>query len=122
MADRVIGFVPHLSPVTGTNRGHCPEREEKRREEESRGEKTDATWSRQGGWHVNDGARERWEKAYPGLDIEAQLRRMDAWLRANPAKARYRNWERFVTGWLSREGAGGTVDTRAIPSDVYARS
>lgn len=67
---------------------------------------------------MNDGARERWEKAYPGLDIEAQLRRMDAWLRANPAKARYRNWERFVTGWLSREQ--GVLPPQVSDDDMAA--
>ena len=39
--------------------------------------------------------------AYPDQDIPNQINRMTAWLIANPNK-RYKNYKRFIQGWLSR--------------------
>ena len=41
--------------------------------------------------------------AYPDQDIPMQINRMTAWLIANPNK-RYKNYRRFIQGWLSRAG------------------
>lgn len=41
--------------------------------------------------------------AYPDRDIPLQVNRMTAWLIANPDK-RYKNYRRFIQGWLSRAG------------------
>lgn len=43
----------------------------------------------------------RWEKAYPKLDVDGELTRMELWYEDNPKK-RKRNPHRFITGWLSR--------------------
>jgi len=40
--------------------------------------------------------------AYPDQDIPAQIRRMTAWLMANP-KRRPKDYKRFIQGWLARE-------------------
>lgn len=40
--------------------------------------------------------------AYPDVNIPVQVNRMTAWLIANPNK-RYKNYKRFIQGWLSRE-------------------
>ena len=42
-----------------------------------------------------------WTKAYPAVDILMELRRMAAWLIANP-KNRKSNYVRFITNWLTR--------------------
>lgn len=39
--------------------------------------------------------------AYPDQDLPMQINRMTAWLIANPQK-RYKNYQRFIQGWLSR--------------------
>jgi len=39
--------------------------------------------------------------AFPDQDIPMQINRMTAWLIANPNK-RYKNYKRFIQGWLSR--------------------
>ena len=39
--------------------------------------------------------------AYPGIDIEAHLARMESWLYANPRR-RPRNQARFIANWLNR--------------------
>ena len=59
--------------------------------------------------------KERWGEAYPAVDLDMQLSRMDAWLRANPAKAKRKLWERFVTNWLSRsQDRGGDIKSNPI--------
>ncbi len=40
--------------------------------------------------------------AYPDQDIPAQIRRMTAWLMANP-KRKHKDYKRFIQGWLARE-------------------
>ena len=40
--------------------------------------------------------------AYPDQDIPAQIRKMTAWLMANP-KRKHKDYKRFIQGWLARE-------------------
>ncbi len=42
-------------------------------------------------------------KAYPNVLIDCEVEKMRAWLKANPSKARKKNWKRFVHGWISRQ-------------------
>lgn len=42
-----------------------------------------------------------WEVAFPTLDIDAELTRIELWYDQNPRK-RKRDVKRFITGWLSR--------------------
>jgi len=49
-----------------------------------------------------------WEKVYPACKVDAELKKMIAWLRANPDKKKTR-YKRFINGWLARvQDAGGT--------------
>lgn len=41
--------------------------------------------------------------AFPGLDVEATIRKADAWCVANPERAPRTRHARFVNSWLSRE-------------------
>jgi hypothetical protein len=45
-----------------------------------------------------------WEQSYPDVDVvDILLKRMPAWLDANPAKAHKKQWKRFIVNWLSRQ-------------------
>jgi hypothetical protein len=44
---------------------------------------------------------EKWQKAYPAVDVLSELRRMEAWASANPVN-RKSNWQRFIVNWLTR--------------------
>lgn len=44
---------------------------------------------------------QRWDEAYRGLDVDAELARAETWYAANP-KRRKRNHLRFITNWLAR--------------------
>lgn len=46
---------------------------------------------------------EAWRVAYPGLDVEAEVRRAGAWLDANPGRRKTaRGCPRFLVAWLGR--------------------
>ena len=49
---------------------------------------------------------DRWKETFPAVDVEQELREMELWAAANPAK-RKSNWFRFITNWLSREQERG---------------
>ena len=46
-----------------------------------------------------------WESCYPDVDVvDCLLKKMPAWLDGNPNRAsKYKNWKRFIVGWLSRQ-------------------
>ena len=47
---------------------------------------------------------ETWTEAYPAVDIRQELRKMIAWLEANPQRRKTRRGiDRFICIWLSRE-------------------
>lgn len=55
-----------------------------------------------GEWEgISQDTQNRWAKAYPAVDLDAELAAMVAWVFANP-KNRKSNWERFITHWLKK--------------------
>jgi hypothetical protein len=50
---------------------------------------------------VSEEQMQRWELAYPKLDVDGELTRIELWYDINPKK-RKRNPHRLITGWLSR--------------------
>ncbi len=60
---------------------------------------------------------EKWQKAYPAVDVLSELRRMEAWASANPVN-RKSNWQRFVVNWLTRaQDRAGRGGTRTSPPE-----
>lgn len=72
-------------------------------------------WSATGGFSgITEEDKEEWEEAYPACDVPRQLAEMNQWLKSNPAKAKKKQWRRFVTGWLSRsQESGGDLRGKA---------
>jgi hypothetical protein len=68
------------------------------------------TWSADAGWSgITPRDRMEWAAAYPACELDTELARATAWLRANPTKAHKSNWRKFLVGWLSRsQDRGGT--------------
>ena len=52
--------------------------------------------------------------AYPDQDIAAQIRKMTAWLMANP-KRRHKDYKRFIQAWLAREERKENAHGREYP-------
>lgn len=60
---------------------------------------------------------EKWQQAYPAVDVLSELRRMEAWASANPVN-RKSNWQRFIVNWLTRaQDRAGRAGPRAGPPD-----
>lgn len=50
---------------------------------------------------ISDAQMRSWEEAFPKLDIDSELTRIELWYNQNPKK-RKRRVTRFITCWLSR--------------------
>ncbi|MBN1404172.1 MAG: hypothetical protein JW942_06890 [Opitutales bacterium] len=72
-------------------------------------------WSVSDGWQNVEGCISGWEEAFPACDIRRQLASMDAWLRANPQRARKSNWPRFIVNWLTKQQDRGG-DVQSVPT------
>ena len=46
---------------------------------------------------------EKWAQAYPQVEIEQELLKMDCWLEANPSRRKTkRGMPKFINSWLNR--------------------
>ena len=61
----------------------------------------------------------RWARAYPAVDVEAEVLRAAAWVEANPAN-RKSNYLRFITNWLSRAQDRAPRVANAVGAATYA--
>lgn len=61
-----------------------------------------------------------WRETYPAVDVEQELRRMIAWLEANPNKRKTRRGiERFINSWLARtQDSGGSKGQKEVSEPV----
>lgn len=61
-----------------------------------------------------------WRETYPAVDVEQELRRMIAWLEANPSKRKTRRGiERFINSWLARtQDSGGSKGKKEVREAV----
>lgn len=64
----------------------------------------------EGSWSgITDQQRAVWAKAYPAVDLNADLARAAAWCVANPKEGRKSNYGRFLANWFRRtQDNGGT--------------
>ena len=55
----------------------------------------------------------KWKEAFPLINIEVEIKKMEAWLAANPKRKKV-NYERFIVNWLSRATKGGKTNGKYI--------
>lgn len=79
--------------VEGVNNKVTTEKQEKK--------KITYCWERHGYDNVTREDIDLWRKAYPAINVESEIRKAEAWQKANP-KNRKTNCERFLNGWMSR--------------------
>ena len=61
------------------------------------------SWCPENGWTgFTPENRVQLAKAFPGIDLDLECNKSDIWLRANPAKAKKKNWYTFLTNWMDR--------------------
>ena len=69
---------------------------------------------------VGDADLARWKDAYPGVDLQAEIRVAHAWLVDNPTKAGKRNWGAFLNRWFARkQEKGGSPSQPAAPQKSF---
>ena len=79
------------------------------------------TWDSVSGFqNVTDSHLVRWRGAFPAVDIDHQLKKMDSWLIDNPKKAHKSNWSAFMNRWLSREqDRGGNLPSNKVQKPEF---
>ncbi|WP_028845480.1 hypothetical protein [Thermodesulfovibrio thiophilus] len=45
----------------------------------------------------------KWADAYPLVNVEQEIKQMEAWIISQPKYMWKKDWKRFITNWLSRE-------------------
>jgi hypothetical protein len=67
-------------------------------------------------WHgITERQWDIWAKAFPAVDLEADLAKATAWCAANPKEARRSNYTRFLTNWFQRTQDRGGNRARSPP-------
>ena len=61
-------------------------------------------------WQPEEGDVIQWQRAYPAIDVHQELKAMESWCDANPAKRKTKvGIKRFVNSWLARaQDRGGS--------------
>lgn len=71
--------------------------------------------------NITDEQRSTWNKAYPAINLDQELAKMQSWVLANP-KNRKSNWERFIINWLSKAQDKAPTDKIANGLDMIAKA
>ena len=62
-------------------------------------------------WFLRQRKLEEWVDAYPGLDVQSEVRRALQWCRDNPEKRKTAvGMARFLGAWLAREARAETAN------------
>lgn len=64
---------------------------------------------------VTEDQMQAWRDAYPAVDIDAELKRMAAWIVSNPMMAPKSQVGRFVNTWLTK--SQNQASLRSIPTE-----
>lgn len=62
--------------------------------------------------NITDDYRKAWAQDFPGIDLDDELRKARAWVRADPAKRRKKDWVRFLgSTWFAKaqQSASGSA-------------
>ena len=56
-----------------------------------------------------------WKEAFPAVDVDAELKKMAAWVVSNPMMAPRSQWGRFANSWLTK--SQNQASLRSIPTE-----
>jgi hypothetical protein len=59
--------------------------------------------SKAGTFLIPEAILEKYKQAYPDVDVEGEIRRIEVWAITQPKSRWKKDWGRFITRWLSRE-------------------
>lgn len=64
-----------------------------------------------------------WQRAFPGVDVQAELQKAKAWLDANPTRRKtHQGTPRFIVSWLSRQQDQPKAYARGEPAKPSPRA
>ena len=70
-------------------------------------------------WKLRSTRVEGWKKAYPGVDIDAELLKAEAWLQDNPSRRKTASgMPRFLGSWMSRRQNSGSVGQKGSSKPI----
>jgi hypothetical protein len=70
---------------------------------------------------ITDGDRADWAEAFPAVDIDAKLKGLTLWLKANPKKAKKSRWRAWLLGRLREEqDRGGSASKPQVSRNQAA--
>jgi|Deesub1362A_J573_1020465.scaffolds.fasta_scaffold00107_44 hypothetical protein len=61
---------------------------------------------------ITDELIEYWKKTFPAVNIQSELKKMGAWLVANPTRKK-KNYKRFIYNWLARAQDKSRVEAKS---------
>ncbi len=100
-----LDFGPQKTP----DRGEEKRGEEKRRDTAGKKPKIVFNFTSKLWEGIKDSDVQRWQKAYPAVNVEQQILAMGEWCISNPVKGKKSNYQRFITNWLSdKQDKGGS--------------
>jgi uncharacterized protein YdaU (DUF1376 family) len=51
---------------------------------------------------IDEATKRLWQEAFPSVDIDSDVRRMEVWLKANPSKRPRSGYESFMVKWFTK--------------------
>lgn len=70
---------------------------------------------------VSDAEEQRFELAYPAVNVQQEFQKMETWLWANPSR-RKKKYKRFIVNWLSKtHGRLMEAEVKATVREVLQR-
>ena len=91
------------------------------RKEGTKDDKIIFDFSSNGFLNIKDEDIEIWKDAYPKCDVGMEIKKMGAWLIADPKRKKI-NYKKFINGWLSRtQDRGGTKKSEQGKSAIQSR-
>lgn len=91
-----------------SNAQAVPKREKLKDKTISSSKTSKVTWSEDDGWVGVESSVPGWSEAFPNADVLGELKKMSAWLDANPGK-RKKQYKRFIVNWLSGANQKGAL-------------
>lgn len=71
---------------------------------------------------ITDAMLTKWQTTFHGVDVHSEIAKAEAWVIANPSRAK-KNWHRFIVGWLGRAKpatATVTLDNSYLNDPAFA--
>lgn len=90
-----------------------PNKKKDNKKRNNKAEPQAIAWTLQDGFTgITDKDKSDWKEAFPACDHNLELAKMNLWLKANPTRAKKKQWLRFIVNWFQRsQENGGSIQS-----------